>query len=69
MDYDGRNQIRLTNYYSEDMYPCFSPDGSKIAFESGRDGNGEIYIMNTDGSGQKRLTNNPADDYYPCFSH
>ena len=43
-------------------------DGSKIAFNSNRDGNYEIYVMNADGSGQTRLTNNPATDYYPSFS-
>jgi len=40
----------------------------KIAFTSNRDGNDEIYIMNTDGSGQKNLTNNPANDWGPRFS-
>jgi len=39
-----------------------------IAFTSYRDGNDEIYIMNTDGSGQTNLTNNPAGDYYPYWS-
>ena len=29
---------------------------SKIAFDSLRDGNAEIYVMNADGSGQTRLT-------------
>ena len=43
-----------------DFYPSFSPDGSKIAFSSDRDGNYEIYVMNADGSNQTRLTNNPA---------
>ena len=36
----------------------FSPDGSRIAFMSQRDGNSEIYVMNRDGSGVRRLTNN-----------
>ena len=40
----------------------------KIAFDSGRDGNVEIYIMNVDGSEQVRLTNNPAGDGGPSFS-
>ena len=34
----------------------------KIAFLSARDGNNEIYVMNSDGTGQQRLTNNGADD-------
>ena len=33
---------------------CATP--AKIVFESWRDGNGEIYIMNADGSSQKNLT-------------
>ena len=41
---------------------------SKIAFQSYRDGNFEIYIMNADGSNQTRLTNNPAFDQYPSWS-
>ncbi|MFQ5865579.1 MAG: DPP IV N-terminal domain-containing protein [bacterium] len=41
---------------------------TKVAFESWRDGNSEIYIMNPDGSEQTRLTNNPAYDGYPRWS-
>jgi hypothetical protein len=40
----------------------------KIAFGSQRDGNMEIYVMNTDGSGQLRLTDNPAPDSQPSWS-
>jgi TolB protein len=43
------------------------PEG-KIVFVSDRDGNNEIYIMNTDGSGQTRLTNTLAEEEWPCFS-
>lgn len=39
-----------------------------IAFTSERDGNAEIYVMNSDGSGQMNLTNSPVDDYYPAWS-
>ncbi|MCB9422532.1 MAG: PD40 domain-containing protein, partial [Ardenticatenaceae bacterium] len=38
---------------------------SKVAFQSFRDGNWEIYIGNDDGSGQIRLTNNSASDVHP----
>ena len=33
-----------------------------------RDGNGEIYIMESDGSRQLRLTTNEADDLDPVWS-
>ena len=41
---------------------------SMIAFASNRDGNFEIYNMNSDGSEQINLTNNPANDEYPSWS-
>src|SRR5205814_9520420 len=41
---------------------------AKIAFDSNRDGNFEIYVMNADGSGQRRLTRNPAKDVSPAWS-
>ena len=40
----------------------------KIAFESNRDGNYEIYVMNSDGTAPTRLTNNAAWDQFPSFS-
>ena len=46
----------------------WSPDGARLAFTSGRDGNPEIYVMNADGSAQTRLTNNPAYDSHPIWS-
>jgi TolB protein len=48
--------------------PVFSPDGSQIAFMSNRDGNPEIYAMNTDGSNLRRLTNHAAGDTTPTWS-
>ena len=44
--------------------PTWSPDGSQIAFGSGRDGNLEIYIMNADGSEQTNFTNTPDDNEF-----
>ena len=69
MNADGSGQTRLTNNEEIDRNPSWSPDGEKIAFNSIRDGNEEIYIMNADGSGQTRLTNNSAsDDIDPTWS-
>src|SRR6266581_8295582 len=41
---------------------------SQIAFESDRDGNAEIYLMNADGRGVVRLSNNPSYDAEPAWS-
>ena len=40
----------------------------KIAFESQRDGNSEIYVMNPDGTGETNLTDNPSIDTTPAWS-
>jgi TolB protein len=52
----------------ENWLPAWSPDGTKIAFSSTRDGNPEIYIVNRDGSGLRRITNNPSIDITPTWS-
>jgi Tol biopolymer transport system component len=48
--------------------PAWSPDGRKLAFVSRRDGNSEIYVMNSDGSAQENLTRQPANDSHPSWS-
>jgi len=71
---DGSGRKKLTDNRVGELKPCFSPDGTEIAFVSTRDGNAEIYIMNIDGSDQRRITHYPvdSDDYFgnsnPCFS-
>ncbi len=59
---------RLTVHDASDSFPAWSPDGRRIAFESDRDGNDEIYVMNADGSGVTRLTDNDAIDRSPAWS-
>src|SRR4051794_10543027 len=44
------------------------PRGTRIAYDSSRDGNAEIYTMFTDGGDQIRLTDNPAFDGEPAWS-
>ena len=48
--------------------PACSPDGSRIAFTSNRDGNPELYVMNSDGTDVRRITNHPAIDTSPTWS-
>jgi Tol biopolymer transport system component len=68
MKADGSNARHLTNNAAFDAGLTFSPDGTRIAFVSHRDGNYEIYLMNADGTKQHRLTHNPAQDRQPAFS-
>jgi Tol biopolymer transport system component len=45
-----------------------SGENGQIAFVSDRDGNSDIYLMNSDGSGEVNLTNHPAGDFSPTWS-
>jgi hypothetical protein len=61
------SSLRLTDQ-TGDTRPRYSPDNSKIVFQSTRNGQSDIYVMNIDGTAQTRLTNNPAADTAPAWS-
>ena len=56
------------NADDHNFLPAFSPDGTRIAFNSNRDNNNDIYVANVDGSGVFQLTNHPAIDTSPTWS-
>ena len=64
----GKKARKLTSNDATDGEPAWSPDGSKIAFSTGRDGQSEVYVMDADGSNQTNLTNNVAYDAEPTWS-
>src|SRR5210317_1299829 len=57
----------LTHNSFDDRYGTYAPDGKAILFESNRDGNWEIYLMNNDGTDQKRLTFDGGNDRRPSW--
>ncbi|MBW2966630.1 hypothetical protein KY342_06010, partial [Candidatus Woesearchaeota archaeon] len=61
---DNSGQVNLTsnNPVISTFYPKWSPDGTKILFESEKDGNREIYTVDISSLVQTRLTNNSALD-------
>jgi hypothetical protein len=59
-DNEGTWSTAITETLTIDATAC------KIAYQSSRDGNYEIYTMNCDGTEQTRLTNNTAPDNGPA---
>ncbi|HVT11464.1 MAG TPA: DUF5050 domain-containing protein [Fimbriimonadaceae bacterium] len=69
------NITRVTNGTSieltssgNDFRPCVTPDGTRIAFVSHRDGNDEVYTMNGDGSSQTNVSNDAGIDTFAAIS-
>jgi Tol biopolymer transport system component len=53
---DGSSVVRLTKDPSYNSDPAWSPDGSRIAFDSNRDGGFQVHVMNADGSDVRQIT-------------
>jgi len=66
VDNNPEGLTKITNI--ENAYPDWSPDNSKLVFQSNRTGKFQIYLMNADGKNVVRLTNNDGDDAGPHFS-
>ncbi len=63
-----KDLIRITRSVYDDLVPDWSPDGQRIAFMTGRDGNLEIYHAKANGTDIVRLTDNPGVDGFPTWS-
>ena len=68
MNPDGSDVTRLTDSAGVNKNPTWSADGDRIAFQSDRDGNLEIYAIDADGSHLARVTDDPAVDADPVWS-
>ena len=61
-------EFRVATGADGDAYATWSPTADRIAFESTRDGNPEIYAAGLDGSNVLRLTDNDVLDEWPQWS-
>ncbi|HEX9922087.1 MAG TPA: hypothetical protein VGD99_05450 [Anaerolineae bacterium] len=59
---------QITTDPSADLRPAWSPDGTQLAFYSGRSGNDDIWIINVDGNSESQLTDDPGRDRRPAWS-
>jgi TolB protein len=83
--YGGNNEVfvvsskggagtRITRHPGADASPAWSPDGTRVAFESNRHGDlnapadSDVYVMNADGSHVREVTFSNAFDGDPAWS-
>jgi Tol biopolymer transport system component len=54
--------VNITNTPSaSELFPAWSPNGKKIAYQRSLNGSTHIYVMNANGSRKKRLTDSSGD--------
>lgn len=58
----GGQARQLTTNSAYDTTPIWSPDGTKIAFNSDREGGMDIFVMPATGGTPKRITTNTANE-------
>src|SRR3972149_8985276 len=56
VDTSGKNYKRLTYENYPELYPAWSPDGTKISYVANKEGIIDIWIMDRDGKHRKRVT-------------
>lgn len=66
--YSSQPPQRLTNHGGSDIHPRYNRGATRVVFSSNRDGDYEIFVMNTNGSGLQQLTVNGANDVNPVWS-
>ena len=67
---NGTNLMQLTTNAGPmifDVHPCWSPDSTRILFDSKRDGNSDLWVVKPDGTGLQKLTENSAADLNPSW--
>src|SRR5579872_5212304 len=65
---DGSHVRNLTQTLAQDGEPSWSPDGTRIAFVSARDGNVQVFVMNADGGNVRRVSHDSWSDMASVWS-
>lgn len=67
-DADGSNPKNLTNHWSFEGWPAWSPDGRTIAFAGNRNAAYQIFLMDPDGGNVRLLANTEGRGTAPKWS-
>ncbi len=59
---EGGTATKLSSPRGQELYPRFSPDGTRIAFNAAYDGNTDIYVVPAGGGVPIRVTNHDMMD-------
>jgi Tol biopolymer transport system component len=65
---DRHALMQLTVDHGQDVRAVWSPDGSRIAFQSDREGRYQIWTMDPDGGTPVDLSQDESDDRHPVWS-
>lgn len=70
MNADGSDQRRLTQTPAYELFPDWSPDGSRIVFARLTDDESdyELFVVNADGTCERQLTDNDVWDWMPSWT-
>jgi Tol biopolymer transport system component len=67
MGADGSLPVRLTTNDDLDAWAVWSPDGTRIVFQSDQESDLELYVIASGGGPPKRLTESPGEDAEPAW--
>ena len=69
IDVNGEKRVNLTQgEHKRNLYPAWSPEGARIAFWSNRDGQPDIFVMNSDGTKPINITRDAHYEDRPTWS-